>query len=251
VLAIATVEDSILYAGLAIATGVAGASAASTSTITSTVGLTAVFLVSGLLVLPRVLRRLSTSRAKLLMEASHSRFALFLCFVFVAAAALLNVNVVFGAFLAGIAIGTVPQDMFAKATGSIKKISLALFTPAYFAIVGLELDLIHQFDIAIFLGFLLFSSGLKIAGALGVGKLIRRSWLSSVNLAIGLNARGGPGIVLATIAFGAGLISEPFFVALVLIAIVTSLVTGYWLRYTQAKGWPLLDEDKTSQQGRF
>ena len=250
-LAIATVEDSILYAGLAIATGVAGASAASTSTITSTIGLTAVFLVSGLLVLPRVLRRLSTSRAKLMMEASHSRFALFLCFVFVAAAALSNVNVVFGAFLAGIAIGTVPQDMFAKATGSIKKISLALFTPAYFAIVGLELDLIHQFDIAIFLGFLLFSSGLKIAGALGVGKLIRRSWLSSVNLAIGLNARGGPGIVLATIAFGAGLISEPFFVALVLIAIVTSLVTGYWLRYTQAKGWPLLDEDKTSQQGRF
>ncbi|TMI47791.1 hypothetical protein E6H17_05195 [Candidatus Bathyarchaeota archaeon] len=144
-----------------------------------------------------------------------------------------------------------PQDMFAKATGSIKKISLALFTPAYFAIVGLELDLIHQFDIAIFLGFLLFSSGLKIAGALGVGKLIRSSWLASVNLAIGLNARGGPGIVLATIAFGAGLISEPFFVALVLIAIVTSLVTGYWLRYTQAKGWPLLDEDKTSQQGRF
>ena len=251
VLAIATVEDSILYAGLAIATGVAGASAPSTSTITYAIALTAVFLASGLLVLPRVLRRLSTSRAKFLMEASHSRFALFLCFVFVAAAALLNVNVVFGAFLAGIAIGTVPQDVFAKATGSIKKISLALFTPAYFAIVGLELDLIHQFDIAIFLGFLLFSSGLKIAGALGVGKLIRRSWLSSVNLAIGLNARGGPGIVLATIAFGAGLISEPFFVALVLIAIVTSLVTGYWLRYTQAKGWPLLDEDKTSQQGRF
>jgi len=185
------------------------------------------------------------------MEASHSRFALFLCFVFVAAAALLNVNVVFGAFLAGIAIGTVPQDVFAKATGSIKKISLALFTPAYFAIVGLELDLIHQFDITIFLGFLLFSSSLKIAGALGVGKLIRKGWLSSVNLAIGLNARGGPGIVLATITFGAGLISEPFFVALVLIAIVTSLMTGYWLRYTQAKGWPLLDEDKASQQSRF
>ena len=250
VLAIATIEDSILYAGLAIATGVAGASAPSTSTITLTIALTTVFLVSGLVVLPRVLRWLSTSKARVLMEMSHSRFALFLCFLFVAAAALLNVNVVFGAFLAGIAIGTVPQDVFAKATGSIKKISLALFMPAYFAIVGLELDLIHQFDIAIFLGFLLFSSGLKITGALGVGKLIRKSWLSSVNLAIGLNARGGPGIVLATIAFGAGLISEPFFVALVLIAIVTSLITGYWLRYARAKGWPLLEEDRVHQQDR-
>ncbi|HEX9197245.1 MAG TPA: cation:proton antiporter, partial [Candidatus Bathyarchaeia archaeon] len=59
---------------------------------------------------------------------------------------------------------------------------------------------------------------------------------------------GGPGIVLATIAFGAGLISEPFFVALVLIAIVTSLITGYWLRYAQAKGLPLLEQDRLTRQ---
>jgi len=137
VLAIATIEDSILYAGLAIATGIAGASAPSGSAIATTVTITAVFLLVGLLVVPRLLRRASSSRAKALMEASHSRFALFLLFVFVAAAALLNVNVVFGAFLAGIAIGAVPQDMFANATASIKKMSLALFTPAYFAIVGL------------------------------------------------------------------------------------------------------------------
>ena len=242
ILAIATIEDSILYAGLAIATGVAGASAPSTYTITNVIILTAIFLLVGLLAVPRGLRWLSTSRAKTLVQASHSRFALFLLFLFVATAAVLNVNLVFGAFLAGIAIGTVPQDVFAKAAGSIKKIAMASFVPAYFAIVGLELDLIHQFDVLIFLSFLLLSSGLKIAGALGAGKLIRKSWLSSVNLAIGLNARGGPGIVLATVAFSAGLISEPFFVALVLIAIVTSLITGYWLRYVLSRGWPLLDE---------
>ncbi|HYY92422.1 MAG TPA: cation:proton antiporter [Candidatus Dormibacteraeota bacterium] len=242
VLAIATIEDSILYAGLAIATGIAGASVPSGFAITSVIVLTAIFLLTGLFVVPRVLRWLSTSRASFLMEMSHSRFALFLLFVFVATAALLNINIVFGAFLAGIAVGTVPQEMFAKAAGSIKKISLALFTPAYFAIVGLELDLIHQFNLFIFLGFLLLSSGLKISGALGVGKLIRRSWLSSANLAIGLNARGGPGIVLATVAFSARLISEPFFVALVLIAIVTSLTTGYWLRYVMGRGWPLIEE---------
>jgi Kef-type K+ transport system membrane component KefB len=243
ILAIATVEDSILYAGLAIATGIAGASVPSDYAITNVIILTAIFLLGGLLVVPRVLRRVSMSRGRGLMEMSHSRFALFLLFLFVATAALFNVNIVFGAFLAGIAIGTVPQDVFAKATASIKKISLALFTPAYFAIVGLQLDLIHQFDIVIFLSFLLLSSGLKIAGALGVGKIIRKSWRSSANLAIGLNARGGPGIVLATVAFSAGLISEPFFVALVLIAIVTSLATGYWLRHVLASGRKLLDDD--------
>ena len=248
VLAVATVEDSILYAGLAVATGVAGASAPSTSTMATVIILTGVFLLGGLFVVPRGLRWLSTTRGKALMEMSHSRFAVFLLFLFVAFAALFNVNIVFGAFLAGIAIGSVPQDTFARATGSIKKIAMALFTPAYLAIVGLELDLIHQFDVLIFLGFLLLSSGLKIAGALGVGKLIRKTWLSSTNLAIGLNARGGPGIVLATVAFSAGLISEPFFVALVLIAIVTSLWTGYWLRYVLGKGWPLLEESKTENR---
>lgn len=250
ILAIATVEDSILYAGLAIATGVAGASAPSTFTIANVIVLTAIFLLAGLLVVPRALRWLSTSRGRVLMELSHSRFALFLLFLFVALAAVFNVNLVFGAFLAGIAIGTVPLEVFAKATESIKKIAMASFVPAYFAIVGLELDLIHQFNILIFVGFLLLSSGLKIAGALGVGKLIKKSWLSIANLAIGLNARGGPGIVLATVAFSAGLISEAFFVALVLIAIVTSLVTGYWLRYVIGKGWPLLDNEDPVRERR-
>jgi Kef-type K+ transport system membrane component KefB len=241
VLAIATVEDSLLYAGLAIATGIAGALAPTTSAIALTITVTGIFLLSGLFLLPWALRLMSASRARVLLELSHSRFALFLCFAFVAIAALLNVNIVFGAFLAGIAIGTTPQDMFAKATGSIRKISFALFTPAYFAIVGLSLDLIHQFDVEMFLAFLGFSSALKILGALGVGRLIKKSWLSSLNLALALNARGGPGIVLATVAFGAGLISEPFFVALVLIAIITSLVAGYWLRYVQLRKLPLLD----------
>jgi hypothetical protein len=37
-----------------------------------------------------------------------------------------------------------------------------------------------------------------------------------------------------------GLISETFFVALVLTAIVTSLIAGFWLRYVKTKGWDLL-----------
>jgi len=70
--------------------------------------------------------------------------------------------------------------------------------------------------------------------------------LSSVNLAFALNARGGPGIILATVAFGLGLISEPFFVALVLIAITTSLIAGYWLRYVISKGWQLLKDEAST-----
>ena len=50
-----------------------------------------------------------------------------------------------------------------------------------------------------------------------------------MNLAAALNARGGPGIVLATVSYEAGIINENFFAMLVLVAIVTSMAAGSWL----------------------
>jgi len=240
VLTIATIEYVIQFGALAVATGVGGSSIVTFNLVATTVLVTAGFFAIALLALPRLILYTYNSRLDILIKTHPSRYALFLCFSLVAVASLLNVNIVFGAFLAGLAAGTLPEQSFAKAKSQIKAISFATFTPVYFAVVGLKLDLIHQFDPAFFLGFLLFSTALKGLGALAVGKLVRQTWRSSVNFAVVLNARGGPGIVLATVAFDLGLISETFFVALVLVAIVTSLIAGYWLRYVKAKGGELL-----------
>ena len=64
--------------------------------------------------------------------------------------------------------------------------------------------------------------------------------LDLINLAITTNARGGPGIVLASVAFDAGIISPKFYTTLVLAAVLTSQVAGAWLDYVLRKGWPLL-----------
>ncbi len=240
VLTIATIEDVIQFGALAVATGVGGSSIVTFNLVATTVLVTAGFFALALLALPRLILYTYNSRLDILIKTHPSRYALFLCFSLVAVASLLNVNIVFGAFLAGLAAGTLPEQSFGKAKSQIKAISFATFTPVYFAVVGLKVDLIHQFDPAFFLGFLLFSTALKGLGALAVGKLVRQTWRSSVNFAVVLNARGGPGIVLATVAFDLGLISETFFVALVLVAIVTSLIAGYWLRYVKAKGGELL-----------
>ncbi len=240
VLTIATIEDVIQFGALAVATGVGGSSIVTFNLVATTVLVTAGFFALALLALPRLILYTYNSRLDILIKTHPSRYALFLCFSLVAVASLLNVNIVFGAFLAGLAAGTLPEQSFAKAKSQIKAISFATFTPVYFAVVGLKLDLIHQFDPAFFLGFLLFSTALKGLGALAVGKLVRQTWRSSFNFAVALNARGGPGIVLATVAFDLGLISETFFVALVLVAVVTSLIAGYWLRYVKAKGGELV-----------
>jgi hypothetical protein len=62
------------------------------------------------------------------------------------------------------------------------------------------------------------------------------------------NARGGPGIVLASVAFGAGIVSEQFYTSLVLLAIVTSVVTGSWLGRVVRSGATLREEGPVAGQ---
>jgi Kef-type K+ transport system membrane component KefB len=154
---------------------------------------------------------------------------------------------VFGAFLAGIVVGAMPRDQFDKAKEHIKDISLAFFIPIYFAVIGLKLDLIYHFDFLFFLGFLLFATAVQAMGTLLALKLVKQDWLSSINIAVAMNARGGPGIVLATIAFDLGIINQTLFVTLILTALVTSLTAGAWFRYILSKGWPLLKGDGPEQ----
>ena len=66
-----------------------------------------------------------------------------------------------------------------------------------------------------FIFFLLFTTLFETVGTLLAAKLIKKDWLSSFNLAVAMNTRGGPGIVLATVAFGLGIINQTFFVTLV------------------------------------
>mgnify|MGYP007101912261 CR=1 FL=1 len=52
-----------------------------------------------------------------------------------------------------------------------------------------------------------------------------------MNFAITMNARGGPGIVLATVAYASNIISLEFFTVLILTTMVSSMIAGCYLRY--------------------
>jgi Kef-type K+ transport system membrane component KefB len=84
----------------------------------------------------------------------------------------------------------------------------------------------------------------------GLGaRLAGMSRLDIVNLAVTQNARGGPGIVMASVAFDAGIINAPFFTTLVLTAVLTSQACGFWLDFVLRKGWPLLSGDDLRRRG--
>jgi Kef-type K+ transport system membrane component KefB len=94
--------------------------------------------------------------------------------------------------------------------------------------------------------FILGSCIVKILSVSLAGRFAGFRGLDLVNLAITTNARGGPGIVLASVAFDAGIISPKFFTTLVVAAVLTSQLAGAWLDYVLRKGWPLLTPNSPS-----
>jgi len=112
---------------------------------------------------------------------------------------------------------------------AVTSFALAFFIPIYFAMIGLGLDLVHGFSLVFFVGFLLAACVIKSISVYLGARAAGETSGSSLNLAVAMNARGGPGIVVASTAFAAGIISQPFYAVLVLLAILTSLAAGAWL----------------------
>jgi Kef-type K+ transport system membrane component KefB len=152
----------------------------------------------------------------------------------------LGVSLVFAAFLAGFAVVHTKRRLFAEALDAIGKVSFAFFVPLYFAIVGLKLDLVRGFSLGMVLVFIAGSCVVKILSVSLAGRCAGFRGLDLINLAITTNARGGPGIVLASVAFDAGIISPKFYTTLILAAVLTSQMAGAWLDYVLRRGWPLL-----------
>lgn len=239
-LSTATIHDVILWVALAIATGLVSSGSASFASISYTVLVTILFFSLSLIVIPRLITFFNDSKWNFLLKSSVGGYILFVCFLFSGIASTLQVNIVFGALLAGIVIGIVQDERFEVEKKHIREISLAFFTPLYFSIVGLKLNLIHHFDLPFFLFFLVFATIFPLIGTLISARLMKRDWLSSFNLSVAMVTKGGPGIVLATVAYELGIINETFFVTLVLIAIITSLLAGAWFRFVLTRGYELL-----------
>ena len=240
VLGVAVLEDIVLWLALAIATAFAANSALNAKQMSYHLGVTVAYFVLGLTVVPRVVKRINKSRFNILAEQSPVAYAIAVLLAYCVVAGALDVSVVFAAFLAGFAVVHKKRQLFAAALDTISKISFAFFIPIYFAIVGLKLDLVHGFSFWMFTIFLLGSCGIKILSVSFAGRLAGFRGRDLLNLAITTNARGGPGIVLASVAFEAGIISPKFYTTLVLTAVFTSQIAGAWLDYVLRKGWPLL-----------
>ena len=240
VLGVAVLEDIVLWLALAVATAVAGKAALNPRAMSFHLAATIAFFALGLTIVPRAIKRVNKWRFNVVAQQSPVGYAIAVLLVYCVIAGALGVSLVFAAFLAGFAVVHKKRQLFAEALDAIGKVSFAFFIPVYFAIVGLKLDLVHGFSLWMLAAFLAGSCLVKVLSVSLAGRCAGFRGLDLFNLAVTTNARGGPGIVLASVAFEAGIISATFYTTLVLAAVLTSQVAGAWLDYVLRRGWPLL-----------
>lgn len=227
----ATIQDLVLWTLLAVATAVQQGNATDAVGIARVISVTVAFFLASIIFAPALVHTARRHIFGRLSESSLTGYAMLLCLVFVAAASWLNVNIIFAAFVAGLVLSRFRSRQLASVKQRISDIAIWFFVPIYFALVGLELDLVHEFDATLTLVFVLASTAIKLASCTVAARFAASDWAKAFDYGVAMNTRGGPGIVLASVAHGAGIIDERMFTALVLASILTSLLTGLWLRW--------------------
>ncbi len=147
------------------------------------------------------------------------------CFLCAAFTEYIGIHAILGAFIAGIAFGD-SVHLHERAREIIHQFVTNIFAPLFFVSIGLKVNFIANFDLIITLIILVLAFSGKVAGASIGAYLGGLPGRTSLAVGFGMNARGAMEIILATLALNAALISVPVFVALVIMALVTSMTSG-------------------------
>ncbi|MFA7237892.1 MAG: cation:proton antiporter [Phycisphaeraceae bacterium] len=137
----------------------------------------------------------------------------------------IGVHAIFGAFIFGIALGD-SSHLREQTRATIDRFISFFFAPLFFASIGLKVDFAAHFDWLLVLVVLVISCFGKIIGC-GLGaRWGGMDWRQAWAIGFGMNARGAMEIILGLLALQAGVIRERLFVALVVMALVTSIISG-------------------------
>lgn len=233
ILATSTVQDLFLWPTLSVAISIITNEAVILSSIILHITATLAIFAIVMIIMPRLKKKKLSGKTPWF---TYDSLIFLLCLLCICTGGLFNVNIMYSAFIAGMIYKNAWKKEASASFIKLKDMCLAFFTPIYFAIIGLRIYVDGSFSIGFFLSFLAVAFTLELIGCVIAMKCIRLNWLTSLNLGIAMNARGGPGIVVATIAFDLGIINYEFFCVLIFVVLITSAVAGYWIDYVNKKG---------------
>ncbi len=140
-------------------------------------------------------------------------------------AELVGIHAFFGAFLLGVGLAQ-GQDEHHEAYETIYQFAASLLAPLYFVSIGLKANFLANFDPMLVLLVLLVASLGKVVGVSVAARASGLPTREALAVGFGMNARGAMEIILASMALEFGLIDQRIFVALVIMAVVTSMISG-------------------------
>lgn len=139
----------------------------------------------------------------------------------------IGLHVIIGAFLAGI---IVPGDASFKQLiiDKMEDVCVVLLLPLYFLMTGLHtrIDLVNNVDgLVICLLIIIIATAGKLGGSAIAARSMGMSWNTGLSIGILMNTRGLVELVILNIGMELGIISQPLFALLVIMALVTTSMT--------------------------
>lgn len=169
-----------------------------------------------------------------LLKGKEPLFALFFAFIllFSTFTETLGLHFIVGAFFGSMLVSEqlVGKENLKTIEKTTSNIAMGFLAPVFFAGIGLEFNLLSVNNIGLLMAVLVISYLSKIIGGYIGGRFAGLNGKTSLTIGIGLNARGIMELVIANIAYNAGLISIEIFSILVIMGILTTLSTPFLLK---------------------
>lgn len=238
ILATAILDDTVAWVIIAVIAGIAAHGSVSLANVGASLAGTAIFLAVSLTVGRRLVARLIVwVNDNMTIDVPVITAILLVMLVMALTTDLIGVHTALGAFIAGVLVGQSPiltEHIEAELRGFI----IAFFSPVFFAVAGLGMDLRTLLDPALLLvtlAIIAVASAGKFLGALAGGTLGGLTLRESLAMATGLNARGSTEVIIASIGLAMGALNHQLYTMIVAMAVITTMFMPPTLRWMMAR----------------
>ncbi len=227
VMASAMIDDVVGWLALSLLLGPVRGGAIDIASFAKTVLLGGLFAAGLLIVGRRVIDTVLPRVERVASAASGRVLSLVIVLALFGAAATqaIGLHAIFGGFVVGLTVGGA-SHINERTRVAIEDFVVNVFAPVFFASIGLRVDFVAAFDLRLVVLVLVLATVPKLVGCSVGARVGGLKWRQALAVGFGMNARGAMGIVLADLAREAGLLKDQMFVALVLMSLATSLLSG-------------------------
>lgn len=156
--------------------------------------------------------------------------SLALCFLAASFTEFIGIHAIFGAFIIGVALGD-SEYLTEKAKEILHQFINNIFAPVFFVSIGLKVNFIAGFDLGIVGVVVIVGLITKYLGGYIGARMAKIPRNESMVIGFGLSARGSMDIILGLIALEYGLVSESLFIGLVILALISSISSGFLINW--------------------